>query len=101
MEIKPYAVKFRQKIIEVYETEKISVRKIAQRFRVAPSFIQKLLKQYKETGDIRPRRQGGSPPPKIKSEYLIHLMEIIEANPDATLEELCDLLAKKVQVRVS
>jgi transposase len=99
--MKPYPVEFRQKIIEVYEHEKTSVRKLAQRFRVVPSFIQKLLKQYKETGDIRPRRQGGSPPPKLKAEHLIDLMEIIEANPDATLEELCDLLAQKVQVRVS
>jgi hypothetical protein len=28
-------------------------------------------------------------------------MKIIEAHPDTTLEELCDLLAQKVHVRVS
>ncbi len=99
--MKPHSIEFRQKIIEVYEQENISIRNLAQRFCVAKSFIQKLLKQYKETGDIHPRPQGGSPEPKLKEEQLIDLIEIIEANNDATLEELCELLEEKIQVRVS
>ena len=61
----PYSIDFRQKIIEVYEQEKISIRKLASRFLVAKSFVQKLLKQYKETGDIKQKRQGGNSPPKV------------------------------------
>jgi len=44
--MKPYPIEFRQKIITVYEKESISIRNLAQRFCVAKSFIQKLLKQY-------------------------------------------------------
>lgn len=99
--MKPYPIEFRQKIIEVHEKENISIRKLAQRFCVAPSFIQKLLKQYKETGNIHPRPQGGSPEPKVNGEQLIDLIEIIETHNDATLVELCDLLEEKIQVRVS
>ena len=99
--MKPYPIEFRQKIIEVHKKGNISIRKLAQRFCVAKSFIQKLLKQYKETGDIHPQPQGGSPEPKLKKEQLIDLLEIIESNNDATLEELCDLLEAKNQVRVS
>jgi transposase len=99
--MKPYPIEFRQKILEVHEKENISIRSLAQRFCVAKSFVQKLLKQYKETGDIRPRPQGGSPKPKLQGEQLIDLVEIIETHNDATLEELCDLLEQKVQVRVS
>lgn len=99
--MKPYSIKFRQKIIEVYENENISIRKLAQRFQVAKSFIQKLLKQYKQTGDISPQTQGGSPPSKLQKEQLIALIEIIEKNNDATLEELCDLLEEKRGIRVS
>ena len=51
----------RKKIIDIHEKEDISIRKLAQRFQVAKSFIQKLLKQYQETGDISPKIQGGSP----------------------------------------
>lgn len=99
--MKPHSIEFRQKIIEVHEKESISIRKLAERFCVAKSFIQKLIKQYKETGDISPQPQGGSPEPKLQGEQLIDLVELIEKNNDATLEELCNLLEEKVKVRVS
>jgi transposase len=99
--MKPYSIDFRQKIIEVYEHEDISIRKLAQRFRVTKSFIQKLLKQYRETGNINPQSQGGSTPSKLNSEQLMTLVEIIEVNDDATLSELCSLLEEKNQIRVS
>jgi transposase len=99
--MKPYSIDLRQKIIEVYENEDISIRKLAQRFRVTKSFIQKLLKQYRETGNINPQSQGGSPPSKLNSEQLMTLIEIIQANDDATLSELCTLLEEKNKIRVS
>lgn len=99
--MQPYSIDFRKKIIEVREEERISIRKLAQRFRVAKSFIQKLLKQYEETGHLEPQPQGGSPPPKVGKEQLITLIEIMENHNDATLEELCDLLEQKTGVRVS
>ncbi|MEL6931453.1 MAG: IS630 family transposase, partial [Cyanobacteria bacterium J06600_6] len=99
--MKPYSIDLRQKIIKVYEQENISIRKLAQRFQVSKSFIQKLIKQYRETGDINPQVQGGSPPTKINPEQLVVLMEIIDSNNDATLEELCDLLQEKTGITVS
>ncbi len=42
--MRPYSVDFRQKIIDVWEKERISIRELAKRFNVAKSFIQKLLK---------------------------------------------------------
>jgi transposase len=97
----PYPTEFRQKIIKVYIEEKPSIRQLALRFNVAKSFIQKLLKQYKETGDIAPKPQGGSPPRKLSEEQLVTLVEIVEVNNDATLIELCDLLEEATGVRVS
>ncbi len=99
--MKPLSILFRQKIISVYEQENISIRKLAKRFYVAKSFIQKLLKQYQQTGDIRPKRQGGNVPPKVQGDDLVALTEIIENNNDATLSELCELLEQKRGLRVS
>lgn len=99
--MQPYSIDFRQKILEVYQEEKISIRNLAQRFRVAKSFIQKLLKQYKETGDIKPKPQGGNSPPKVQGVHLVTLTEIIENNNDATLEELCELLEEQTGIEVS
>ena len=44
--MKAYSLDLRQKIIDVYEQEEISQRQLAKRFRVALSFIVKLLRQY-------------------------------------------------------
>jgi transposase len=98
--MKPYSIDFRTKIVEIWKKEKISIRKLAERFGVAKSFIQTLIKKYQETGDIRPLRQGGSPPTKLNSEQLVTLVELMEKNNDATLEELGELLYKETGVRV-
>lgn len=97
----PYSIDFRQKLIEVHEQEKISIRKLASRFLVSKSFVQKILKQHKETGDIKPKRQGGNSPPKVQGEDMVTLTEIIENNNDATLSELCELLEQKTGIKVS
>ncbi len=99
--MQPYSIDFRQKIIEVYKQEKISIRNLAKRFCVAKSFVQKLLKQDQQTGDIKPKRQGGNAPPKVQSSDLVTLTEIIEAHNDATLEELCELLQAETGIKVS
>ncbi len=99
--MQPYSLDFRQKIIEVYELEKLSIRQLAQRFYVAKSFVQKFLKQDLQTGDIKPKRQGGNVPPKLQGDALVTLTEILEANNDAPLEELCELLEQETGIKVS
>ena len=99
--MRPLSIDLREKIISVYEEENVSVRKLAKRFHVAKSFIQKLLKQYQQTGDIKPKPQGGNVPPKVQGEYLFPLTEMSEDNNDATLSELCELLEQKIGLRVS
>jgi transposase len=54
--------RLKKKIIEVRQQKNISIRKLPERFKVAKSFVQKLLKKFEETGDISPIAQGGSPP---------------------------------------
>jgi transposase len=96
-----YSIDLRKKIIEVYKQEKISIRNLAKRFYVAKSFVQKLIKQELDTGDISPKRQGGNSPPKVQGADLVTLAEIIENNNDATLEELCELLETQTGIKVS
>jgi len=99
--MKFYSVDLRQKIINVYETEPISQRQLAQRFCVALSFVQKLLKQYRQTQDISPQTHRWVGQLKLTPEQLIILAELIDPNNDATLEELCELLHEKIGVTVS
>lgn len=99
--MKAYSVDLRQKIIDSYHTKPISQRRVAEQFSVALSFVQKLLKQYRQTGNISPKPHGGGAQLKLSPEQLAILAELIENNNDATLEELCSLLKEKTGVEVS
>lgn len=69
----------------MYHKEEISQRQLAKRFCVALSFIERLLKQYRETGEIAPKPHGGGAQLTVTSLQLTRLAEIVEANNDATL----------------
>ena len=99
--MQPYSIDVRKRIIEVRQQENISIIKLAERFKVAKSFVQKLQKRFEETGDITHLAQGGSPPTKLNREQLVTLVEIIEDNNDATLKELTELLESKTGIKVS
>ena len=69
--MQPYSLEFRQKIIDTYAEENTSQRQLAQRFRVASSFVQKILKQYRETGSIEPKQRLEQTPTKLNSAQLV------------------------------
>ena len=99
--MKSYSIDLRQKIIDIREKQKLSIRALAIHFCVAKSFVQKIVKQYEQTGNISPRKRGGVQKPKVSPENLIILEEIIENNNDSTLRELCSLLKSKTGITVS
>lgn len=99
--MKAYSLDLRQKIIDVYENEKISQRQLAKRFCVALSFIVKLLKQYRSTGQIAPKPFNGGVRLKLTPDKFLILADLIENNNDATLDELCQMLEKKTGISIS
>jgi transposase len=99
--MKPHSIAFRQKIIEVHEAEDISQRKLAKRFNVALSFIQKLLKQYRETDSLTPKVRTQQTPAKLNDEHLTVLRRLVEERNDATLEELRKQLIHETGIDVS
>ena len=98
--MKPYSLDLRQKIVDAYLEGTVSQRQLAKQFRVALSFIEKLLKQHRETGSIAPKVRTEQTPTKLNREQLTVLEQIVEANNDATLEELRYQLAQKTGVLI-
>lgn len=93
--MKAYSLDLRQKIIDSYVQGEISQRQLAKRFRVALSFVEKLLKQYRESGSIAPKVRIQQTPTKLNQEQLNLLSSIVSDNNDATLDELRILLEQK------
>jgi len=98
--MKAYSLDLRQKIIDTYAEGGISQRQLAKRFRVALSFIEKLLKQYRETQSISPKVRTEQTPSKLNEEQLRVLSSIVSADNDATLNELRMLLEEQTGVLI-
>ena len=67
----------------------------------SPSFVVKLLRQYRKTGLIAPKPFKGGVKLKLSPENLMVLADLIEHNNDATLDELCSMLQAKIGVKIS
>ncbi len=65
--MKAYSLDLRQKIVDTYAQGNISQRQLAKQFRVALSFIEKLLKQQRETSSIAPKLRTEQTPTKLNS----------------------------------
>lgn len=98
--MKAYSLDLRQKIVVTYAEGNISQRQLAKQFRVALSFIEKLLKQHRETGNIAPKVRTEQTPTKLNEEQLTLLEQIVKANNDATLDELRYQLEQKTGVLI-
>ncbi len=98
--MKPYSIDLRQKILDTYLEGGISQRQLAARFRVTLSFIEKLLKQYRETGEIGPKVRTRQTPTKLTDEQLDMLRQLAESNPEATLAQLRQALYERTGISV-
>lgn len=98
--MKAYSLDLRQKIINTYFEGKTSQRQLAKRFQVAVSFVEKLLKQYRESGSIAPKVRIQQTPTKLSEEQLNILSSIVAINNDATLDELRCLLEQQTGVLI-
>lgn len=81
--MKAYSIDFRKKIVKAYEQGNTSVRKVASRFDVSKSFVQKLLEMKKTQGNVQPRQQGGGMRGELDG-YETELAAMVEKYPDAT-----------------
>lgn len=87
--MKAYSIDLREKIVKAYGKGDTSIRKVASRFGVAKSFVQKLISINKSQGHVAPKQQGGARKSKLDG-YTAQLVAMVEKYPDATLLEYCE-----------
>ncbi len=71
------------------------------RRRFSPEQKVAILKRYEITGSVEPSPHGGGKPPKLTSEQREIVLELVEEDNDATLEQLCHRLEAKTGIKVS
>ena len=96
-----YSIDPRQQILRAWERHLGSQRSIADIFGVSLAFVEKVLRQYRATGDIAPKPHAGGQKPRLGAAAQTVVQRLMRTNPDATLEELCTGVAAETGVRVS
>jgi transposase len=97
----PYSLDLRQKILHACERRLGSQRALADLFGVSLSFIEKLLRRHRATGDIAPKPHAGGQRSLLDGAADTLIQQLVYANTDLTLEELCAGVAEARGVRVS
>ena len=88
----PYSHDLRQRVFDSVQRGEESLRQIADRFLVSLSFVMRLVQLHRRTGSLQPKPHGGGHPAALGPEDLQRLRELIQQQPDATLEECRDRL---------
>jgi transposase len=96
-----YSFDLRQKILRACDQRLGSQRAIATLFGVSQSFVEKLLRRRRVTGDISPRPHAGGRRAICDATALAHVRQLVQEHPDATLAELAAQLEAQHGLRVS
>jgi transposase len=99
--MKAYSLDLRQKILRACDQGLGSQRALAALFGVSLSFVEKLLRRRRTTGDITPRPHAGGRRAHGDTAALAQVRHFVHEQPDATLAELCERLWTQQRVRVS
>jgi len=98
--MRTYSTDMRRSIVRAYEGGQGSLRQLARVFGVSVSFVQKLVRQYRQTGNIDVKQHGGGHPGKI-TRRLAEVERIRRQWPQASLQELCERFTAATHVAVS
>lgn len=89
----------RQRIINAYENNEGSIKKLSLRFKVATSTVWELLKLYRSTQQL----EATSPPgrtPKVGLKEVRIIERLIRQKNDSTLFELCHAFDKETGIKI-
>jgi transposase len=99
--MKAYSFDLREKILRACDQRLGSQRAIATLFGVSQSFVEKLLRRRRATGDISPRPRAGGRRAICDATALAHVRRMVHEHSDATLAELSAQLEAQHGLRVS
>lgn len=99
--MRAYSLDLRQKVVAAVERGDSTIEEVASSFGVGQTFVKKMLRQHRETGDLSPRPHGGGHTPRLSAKHLKMLCAEVTRYPDKTVAALREHLHESAQVNVS
>ena len=91
-----YSIDLRERVLADFDAG-MGNEAVARKYRVSSRWVYKLRRQRSETGEIAPRRGKTGPKPKLAA-HIEQLAQLVEEQPDATLNELRQMLGVPVSL---
>ncbi len=96
-----YSLDLRQRVVSAYENGVETILEVAERFEVSDSFIKKLLRRKRATGEIAPIGHRGGQPKRLSEKHRKWLLKAVLATPDMTLSDLSERLLSEHKISAS
>jgi transposase len=96
----PYPKELRVRVVAAVEEGGLSIPEAARIFQVGLTFIKKMLRLQRAGESLEPRH-GGGPISLLQEKETTLLRQEIRVRPDATLEELQQVLTEKCHTTAS
>ena len=96
--MKAYSTDLRERAIESVESGECNIPQAAKRYKVSEASLERWLAKYRKTGNCAPLPHAGGPTRKLATAEAT-IRAAVKAQPDATLQELCEMVEKKTGIQ--
>jgi transposase len=96
--MKAYSTDLRERAIESVESGECNIPQAAKRYKVSEPSLERWLAQYRKTGNCAPLPHAGGPARKLATAEAA-IRAAVKAQPDATLQELCEIVEKETKIK--
>jgi transposase len=96
--MKAYSVDLRERVVASVESGECNIPAAARRYKVSEPTIERWLARKRSIGTCAPLPYAGGPTRKLASAEAV-IRAAVKAQPDATLQELCEQVEKETKIK--
>lgn len=96
--MKAYSTDLRERAVASVESGECNIPQAARRYKVSEPSLERWLAQYRKTGSCAPRPHSGGPARRLAIAHT-EIRAAVKAQPDATLQELCEAVEKETKIK--
>jgi len=96
--MRAYSIDLRERVVASVENGECNIPAAARRYKVSEPTIERWLARKRRTGAVAPLAHAGGPSRKLAAAEAA-IRAAVKAQPDATLEELCERVEKDTGIK--
>jgi transposase len=96
--MKAYSIDLRERVLASVESGECNIPEAGRRYKVSEPTIERWLARKRATGSCAALPHSGGPSRKLATAEAV-IRAAVKAQPDATLQELCERVAKETKIQ--